>query len=157
MRRAARAAHCASSLTHACPLLRLLLFSHTLGVERHLFFGCRSATKDFIFQSELERFERDGLLTTLHTAFSRDQEKKVYVQQRIREAGASVARLVLEEGAYVYVCGDGQRMARDVHAALEDVLRTHGAACLAAEGKSAEQKLAELAQRGVYVRDVWSP
>ena len=79
------------------------------------------------------------------------------MQQRIREAGASVARLVLEEGAYVYVCGDGQRMARDVHAALEEVLRTHGAARLAAEGKSAEQKLAALAERGVYVRDVWSP
>ena len=122
-----------------------------------MFFGCRSAKSDFIFEEELKHFESTGLLTTLHTAFSRDQAQKVYVQHRIREAGATVARLILDEGAYVYVCGDGRQMAMDVHTALEDVLQAHGAATLKSEGKSACDKLAELSNHGVYVRDVWSP
>jgi|TARA_B110000208_G_C11777622_1_gene432653 sulfite reductase alpha subunit-like flavoprotein len=126
-------------------------------VQRHLFFGCRSSAKDYIFEAELARFESEGLLTKLHTAFSRDQATKVYVQHRLREAGAVLAQLILEEGAFIYVCGDGQRMAADVHRALEDVLAEHGKVCLAREGVSASEKLAALAERGAYVRDVWSP
>ncbi len=118
--------------------------------DNWLFFGDRTFTDDFLYQTEWQRYLKSGLLTRLDVAFSRDQSDKVYVQDRIRERAAEVFAW-LEKGAYVYVCGDARRMAGDVHAALADVLSEHGGLT----SEAAEQRLKELKRSGRYQRDVY--
>jgi sulfite reductase (NADPH) flavoprotein alpha-component len=115
-----------------------------------LFFGDRSFEHDFLYQAEWLDLRRRGLLTRMDVAFSRDQSAKVYVQHRMREQGAELWRW-LEEGAYVYVCGDAQHMAPDVHAALESLAAQHGGH----DEESARQFLLELQQQRRYQRDVY--
>lgn len=115
-----------------------------------LLFGGRRLQSDFLYQSEWLEARRKGGLHRLDVAFSRDQPEKIYVQHRIREHGAELLRW-LRGGAHVYVCGDAQRMALDVHAALRDVLVNHGG-CDAAD---AEAELAALAAERRYARDVY--
>ena len=79
-----------------------------------LFFGDRTFTQDFLYQAEWQKYLKSGKLNRLDVAFSRDQGEKVYVQHRILEKGDEVWRW-LEQGAYIYVCGDATRMAKDVH------------------------------------------
>lgn len=90
-----------------------------------LFFGDQHEQTDYLYRDELRRWRDTGLLTRLSLAWSRDSERKVYVQHLIREAGAEFYRW-LEEGAAVYVCGDAARMAPDVEAAIEAVVEEHG-------------------------------
>ena len=90
-----------------------------------LFFGEQHETTDFYYRDELTAMREDGHLTELSLAFSRDQERKVYVQDRLIERGADVWAW-LEEGAHVYVCGDASRMAKDVDAALHAIAHDHG-------------------------------
>lgn len=90
-----------------------------------LFFGEQHRRTDFLYQLEWQRFLREGALDRLSVAFSRDQADKLYVQHRLRESGADVYAW-LEDGAHVYVCGNGQGMAADVHQALIDVIAAHG-------------------------------
>jgi len=115
-----------------------------------LFFGNTRRELDFLYRGELEGYLRKGALARLDTAFSRDQGHKVYVQHRIREQGAELWRW-LQDGAYIYVCGDAQRMAKDVDDALKEVVATHGAV---GAGKAAEY-VAGLAKAGRYARDVY--
>ncbi|HEN8798971.1 TPA: bifunctional nitrate reductase/sulfite reductase flavoprotein subunit alpha [Pseudomonas putida] len=89
-----------------------------------LFFGEQYAATDFYYQDQLQAWQAAGHLR-LDTAFSRDQAQKVYVQQRMLEQGAELWRW-LQAGAYFYVCGDAQRMAKDVDAALRAVVAEHG-------------------------------
>lgn len=91
-----------------------------------LFFGEQRSSKDFYYQDELEAMQKDGSLHRLDLAFSRDQAEKIYVQHRMIEHGAQLWTW-LQEGAYFYVCGDASRMAKDVDAALKQVVQTHGA------------------------------
>jgi methionine synthase reductase len=125
-------------------------------LKRHgpmtLYFGCRSRDEDFIFREELEELKNDGILTSLKCAFSRESERKVYVQDLMREDGEALATSLLEDGAYVFVCGDGVGMAKGVHSALLEVLQTHGGLSEA----DAKNELADMMRRGRYVRDVWS-
>lgn len=90
-----------------------------------LFFGDQHEACDFIYRDEIEAFKADGTLTRLDLAFSRDGAKKIYVQDRMREAGAALWAWI-QDGAHIYVCGDASRMARDVDAALRDIVATHG-------------------------------
>jgi sulfite reductase (NADPH) flavoprotein alpha-component len=90
-----------------------------------LFFGNPHFTQDFLYQVEMQTYLKSGILTQMDVAFSRDQQQKIYVQDRMREQGAELFKW-LEEGAHFYVCGDANRMAKDVHAALLDVIQTHG-------------------------------
>ena len=90
-----------------------------------LFFGDQHESCDFLYRDDLEQWLADGVLTRLSTAFSRDQEHKVYVQDRLAEQGAEVFAW-LEDGAAVYVCGDGTRMSRAVEDALVAVIAEHG-------------------------------
>ncbi|MFM7344701.1 MAG: sulfite reductase subunit alpha [Tagaea sp.] len=90
-----------------------------------LFFGGQRAATDFIYRSEIEAFQADGTLSRLDLAFSRDGAAKIYVQDRMREAGAELLAW-LQAGAHVYVCGDASRMARDVDAALRGIVAEHG-------------------------------
>ncbi|MGF1678848.1 MAG: sulfite reductase flavoprotein subunit alpha [Candidatus Methylacidiphilales bacterium] len=91
-----------------------------------LFFGDQHEATDFLYEDEFKAWQHSGLLTRLDTAFSRDQEKKIYVQDRMKENGAEIWKWLHEERAYFYVCGDAQRMAKDVHQALIDIAIQHG-------------------------------
>lgn len=118
--------------------------------ENWLFFGERHRRTDFLYQLEWQRHLRDGDLARLSLAFSRDQDRKIYVQDRIREAGTEFNRW-LENGAHVYVCGDATRMAPDVDAAIVDVIA-------AERGLSEDEAAAELKtlrREGRYRKDVY--
>ncbi|HET7266682.1 MAG TPA: assimilatory sulfite reductase (NADPH) flavoprotein subunit [Oleiagrimonas sp.] len=115
-----------------------------------LFFGNPHRRTDFLYQLEWQQALRDGDLTRMSVAFSRDQENKVYVQDRLREEGAQVWSW-LEGGAHLYLCGDADRMAPDVHAVLIDIVAEHG-------GKSREDAtswIKQLMADGRYARDVY--
>ncbi|NEG67190.1 sulfite reductase subunit alpha [Pantoea agglomerans] len=115
-----------------------------------LFFGDQHQEHDFIYQDELLAWRDNGLLTRLDLAFSRDQEKKIYVQSRMLEQGAELYAW-LQEGAYFYVCGDASRMAKDVDNALYEVVRQFG-------GLSTERAadyIDQLKKEKRYLRDVY--
>ena len=90
-----------------------------------LFFGERNFDSDFLYQTEWQALLKDKVLTNMNVAFSRDTEKKVYVQHRLLEQAREVYAW-LEEGAHLYVCGDGARLAPDVHAALAAIVEKEG-------------------------------
>nr|WP_232072671.1 hypothetical protein [Phytohabitans flavus] len=90
-----------------------------------LFFGEQRRATDYYYADELTTLRERGVLRRLDLAFSRDQRNKVYVQDRIREHGAHLWGW-LQDGAYLYVCGDATRMAKDVDQALRDVAAAHG-------------------------------
>ncbi|RDS88190.1 bifunctional nitrate reductase/sulfite reductase flavoprotein subunit alpha [Pseudomonas fluorescens] len=115
-----------------------------------LFFGEQHAASDFYYQDELQGMQRDGLLTHLSLAFSRDQAQKIYVQDRIHEQGAELWRW-LQDGARLYICGDASHMAKDVDQALRQVAQTHGG--LGVEG--AVEYWRQLSEQKRYLRDVY--
>jgi sulfite reductase (NADPH) flavoprotein alpha-component len=90
-----------------------------------LFFGHRNQDTDFFYRDELLAMRQAGLLNRLTLAWSRAAKEKTYVQDRMREVGVDLWRW-LADGAHVYVCGDAKRMAKDVEAALVDVVARHG-------------------------------
>jgi sulfite reductase (NADPH) flavoprotein alpha-component len=90
-----------------------------------LFFGDQKRSHDFLYHEQITGWIKTGLLTRLDTAFSRDQAEKVYVQNRMLSAGDELWQW-LEEGAHFYVCGDAKRMAKDVDAALHQIIQTAG-------------------------------
>jgi len=90
-----------------------------------LFFGDQRRETDFLYREELEGMHKEGTLHRFHTAFSRDQKDKVYVQHRMLEEAQELYRW-LEEGAYFYVCGDASRMAKDVEASLLKIIEIAG-------------------------------
>ncbi len=118
--------------------------------DNWLFFGEQREKLDFLYRDEFLAMKQDGVLTRLDTAFSRDQGKKIYVQDRLRENAAEVYAW-LERGAYFYVCGDATRMAKDVETALLDViaLGSHGTLDHAVE------YLAAMKKQRRYERDVY--
>lgn len=120
------------------------------GGRNWLFFGERSASTDFLYREELQAMHKSGHLTRLDTAFSRDQERKIYVQDRMREQSAELFRW-LEQGAQVFVCGDASRMARDVDTALHDIVVQHGGTT----SERAAEYVSELNEAGRYHRDVY--
>ena len=115
-----------------------------------LFYGDQRSATDFLFRDELEAMQREGTLHRLDLAFSRDQAEKIYVQTRMLEHAQELYAW-LEEGGGFYVCGDASRMAKDVDAALHQVIQTAG-------GKSAEEAtayVAALKKDKRYQRDVY--
>ncbi|HXQ82239.1 MAG TPA: sulfite reductase subunit alpha [Opitutaceae bacterium] len=90
-----------------------------------LFFGDQKRATDFLYEDDWTRWRKEGSLTRLSTAFSRDQPTKIYVQDRIRESAADLWAWI-KAGAYFYVCGDAKRMAKDVDVALHDVVAGQG-------------------------------
>ncbi|MEC5125322.1 assimilatory sulfite reductase (NADPH) flavoprotein subunit [Verrucomicrobiales bacterium BCK34] len=115
-----------------------------------LFFGNPHEADDFLYREQLEELQNEGVLTRLDTAWSRDQEEKIYVQQRMIEAGAELWKW-LEEGAHFYVCGDAKRMAKDVDDALHSIVAQHG-------GKTeteAASYLSAMKKEKRYQRDVY--
>ncbi|MEZ6938542.1 assimilatory sulfite reductase (NADPH) flavoprotein subunit [Aeromonas sp. S12(2024)] len=115
-----------------------------------LFFGNPHFTQDFLYQVEWQRYVKSGLLSKISLAFSRDQANKIYVQDRLREAG-QVLYQWLEAGAHFYVCGDANKMAKDVQEALLEVIAEHGHK----SREEAEEYLSELRRAKRYQRDVY--
>ena len=113
-----------------------------------LFFGHQRSTHDFFYEDELAGMSAAGVLTKLSLAWSRDAGQKVYVQDRMREAGPDLWSW-LADGAHVYVCGDAKRMAADVEKALIEVVATHGGR------PDAAAFVADLKKRGRYQTDVY--
>ncbi|VAX77108.1 Sulfite reductase [NADPH] flavoprotein alpha-component [Serratia symbiotica] len=115
-----------------------------------LFFGNPYFTEDFLYQVEWQRYVKDGLLTRIELAWSRDQQDKVYVQDKLREQGVEVWRWI-QEGAYIYVCGDASRMAKDVENTLLALVSEHGKI----NAEQADEFLSELRLERRYQRDVY--
>jgi sulfite reductase (NADPH) flavoprotein alpha-component len=115
-----------------------------------LFFGNPHRRCDFLFEEDLTGYCRDRLLTRLDLAFSRDQPDKVYVQHRLLERAAELWSW-LDEGAHLYLCGDAQRMARDVESGLTYIIAKEGRTDAAA----AKAYLARLTAQGRYQKDVY--
>ncbi|MEQ9890737.1 NADPH-dependent assimilatory sulfite reductase flavoprotein subunit [Pectobacterium aroidearum] len=115
-----------------------------------LFFGNPHFTEDFLYQVEWQRYVKDGLLTNIDLAWSRDQAHKIYVQDKLREKGAEVWRWI-QDGAHLYVCGDANRMAKDVERALLDVIVEHGGM----DSEQADEFLSDLRLERRYQRDVY--
>ncbi|UXA68080.1 assimilatory sulfite reductase (NADPH) flavoprotein subunit [Xanthomonas prunicola] len=114
-----------------------------------LFFGAQHFNTDFLYQAEWQLALQRGELHALEVAFSRDQAEKLYVQHRLRARGAEVYAW-LQGGAHVYVCG-ATGMGKDVHAALLDIVATHGVL----EAEAASAYLTQLQVEGRYARDVY--
>lgn len=115
-----------------------------------LLFGNPHFRSDFLYQVEWQRALKRGELHRLDLAFSRDQGNKVYVQHCLKRQGRELYAW-LERGAHVYVCGDGTRMAKDVHTALRDIVIEHGGK----HSEDAEGYLAQLSADRRYARDVY--
>jgi len=115
-----------------------------------LFFGDQHRQSDFLYGPELRRWLADGTLGRLDLAFSRDQDKKVYVQDRMIEQAADLWRW-LQDGARFYVCGDASRMARDVDAALRRIAVSEGGL----DPDQARDWIVALARQGRYLRDIY--
>lgn len=115
-----------------------------------LFFGEQHRAANFYHEKEWAAYTSSGLLTRLDTAFSRDQSQKIYVQHRLREEGREIWSW-LQEGAYLYLCGDAERMAPDVDAALCAIAEEHGAM----SKEAAAEYIATLRTQKRYRRDVY--
>lgn len=114
-----------------------------------LFFGCRHPNQDYLYESELKQFKSEGTLDNLLVAFSRLGSEKVYVQHLMMKHKEELKRMIDEDGGYVYVCGDGANMARDVHSALVEIVG-------GGDAGGGVEKLGEMTREGRYVRDIWS-
>ena len=120
------------------------------GGDNWMFFGDQTFTQDFLYQTEWQNYLKSGLLTRMDVAFSRDQAEKIYVQDRLKEQAAEVFAW-LERGAHLYICGDANRMAKDVHQTLNEIIQEHGK--LTAE--QAEDYLKSLRSNKRYQKDVY--
>jgi sulfite reductase (NADPH) flavoprotein alpha-component len=138
--------------TGVAPFRAFLLDRRATGAtgRNWLFFGHQRSGYDFFYSDELNAMKAAGLLTRLSLAWSRDGDKKFYVQDRMRELGRELWSW-LAEGAHVYVCGDAKRMAKDVERALVDIVAQHGA-------RSTDEAVifvGELKRKGRYQQDVY--
>ncbi len=115
-----------------------------------LFFGDRRFATDFLYQTEWQRWLKDGVLTRMDVAFSRDSDKKVYVQHRMLERSRELYEWI-QEGAVLYVCGDEKHMANDVHLTLEQILIQEGKL----SQEAAAEYLSTMLQQKRYQRDVY--
>ena len=118
--------------------------------QNWLFFGDQHFNTDFLYQLEWQDYLKDGILTRLNTAFSRDQKHKIYVQDRMNESAAELFAW-LEDGAHFYVCGDASRMAKDVHDMLISIVETQGSR----SREDAEAYVKQLQRDKRYQRDVY--
>ncbi|KAA0548989.1 sulfite reductase subunit alpha [Bacillus sp. BGMRC 2118] len=115
-----------------------------------LFFGDQRSTTDFLYEEELKQYVNDGVLANLDVAFSRDSDQKVYVQHKMIEKSTELFKWI-DNGAYFYVCGDKEHMAKDVHETLLTIIAKEGN--MSAE--EAENYLTAMQKSKRYQRDVY--
>jgi sulfite reductase (NADPH) flavoprotein alpha-component len=138
--------------TGIAPFRSFLADRQAAGVKSRswLFFGDQHEKSDFLYGDTLQAWLKDGTLSRLDTAFSRDQAQKIYVQDRMRDQAADLWRW-LQDGAHFYVCGDAMRMARDVDAMLRKIATTEGRLT----DDQAREWIVALARQGRYLRDIY--
>jgi len=138
--------------TGIAPFRAFLLDRKATGApgKNWLFFGHQRSECDFFYSDELNALKTSGLLTRLSLAWSRDGDKKFYVQDRMREVGRELWNW-LAEGANIYVCGDAKRMAKDVERALVDIVAQFGARTT----DEAALFVGELKKKGRFQLDVY--
>lgn len=118
-----------------------------------LFFGCRRSTEDFLYQEEWpELFDTLGAPSRIITAFSRETDKKVYVQDKLRENGKEMWELIRKSGATIYICGEAKRMARDVYRTFVDLAQQYGGM----DEQAAIDFMTKLKSNNRYQEDVWA-
>lgn len=115
------------------------------------FFGCRKREHDYIYEEELLSALSQGVISNLHVAFSRQNDVKDYVQHHIEKHAEALWPLLDEKSGYLYICGDGKHMAKDVHNTLVRLVQAKKK-CSAGE---AELHLKQMQERGHYLKDVW--
>lgn len=115
-----------------------------------LFFGDQHKATDYLYQNELEKYQQEGILSKIDVAFSRDSAQKVYVQHKMLEHGKELFEWI-NNGAYFYVCGDKEHMAKDVNEALLTIIEQEGSM----DREAAEAYLKEMKTQGRYLRDVY--
>ncbi|XP_010891863.2 NADPH--cytochrome P450 reductase isoform X1 [Esox lucius] len=120
--------------------------------ETILYFGCRHRNEDFLYQQELQEFQKIGVLTQLNVAFSRDQEEKVYVQHLLKKNMEHLWKLIHTDNAHIYICGDARNMARDVQNTFYDIAEEAGGLT----HTQAVTYIKKLMTNGRYSQDVWS-
>lgn len=116
-----------------------------------LYFGCRKSQEDYLYREELEQYVKDGTLI-LHTAFSREQEHKVYVTHLLEKNKEELWRVIGEQNGHIYVCGDARNMARDVHNILLKVVMDRGNM----SELDAANYIKKMESQKRYSSDVWS-
>lgn len=123
-----------------------------LGVEGKswLFFGDQHFVTDFLYQTEWQRWLKEGALTRLHVAFSRDTDQKIYVQHRLQENAKELYKWI-EQGAIIYVCGDDKTMAHDVDQTLKTIVAEQSGKTI----EEATQFINDLKKQKRYQRDVY--
>jgi len=138
--------------TGVAPFRAFLLDRKATGApgKNWLFFGHQRSDCDFFYADELNALKTSGLLTRMSLAWSRDGDKKFYVQDRMREVGRELWTW-LAEGANIYICGDAKRMAKDVERALVDIVAQFGARST----DEAVRFVAELKKKGRFQQDVY--
>eukprot|EP00040_Diaphanoeca_grandis_P036139 m.229289 g.229289 ORF g.229289 m.229289 type:complete len:700 (-) comp33557_c6_seq1:881-2980(-) len=117
-----------------------------------LFYGCQKRAQHFLYEEELLGYSKDGVISDLHLAFSRDGNKKVYVQHKLEEHGAAIYDLLKEKKGHVYVCGDAKNMAREVNEGIINLGVKHGGL----SHQSATNWVKMLRANRRYSEDVWS-
>ncbi|MFB5197278.1 assimilatory sulfite reductase (NADPH) flavoprotein subunit [Neobacillus sp. KR4-4] len=138
--------------TGAAPFRSFMQEREEIGAEGKswLFFGDQHFVTDFLYQTEWQKWLKDGVLSKLDVAFSRDTAEKVYVQHRMLENSKELFEW-LEEGAHLYICGDEKHMAHDVHNTLIDIIEKEGGL----SREKAEEYVADMQQQKRYQRDVY--
>lgn len=116
-----------------------------------LFYGCRYSDKDFLFKKEMYEHVKSGLLQKLFTSFSRESDKKMYVQDNIIKNGAEIVNKILSKDALIFVCGDAKNMMVEVKSAIISCLAKHGTM----EIKEAEEYVADMFKSNRYIQDIW--
>jgi sulfite reductase (NADPH) flavoprotein alpha-component len=138
--------------TGIAPFMAFLQEREATGADgpNWLFFGDQHEATDFLYKNDLRSYVASGLLSRLDTAFSRDGDKRVYVQDRMRENASELWRWI-GQGASIYVCGDASRMANDVNLTLIDIIAQQGDMTT----EQAESFIGKLKSDGRYARDVY--
>ncbi len=125
------------------------LFYYQSKAKHWLFFGEWNRAYDFFYEEDWRELSNKGSLR-LDLAFSRDQDQKIYVQHKMWENGKELFQK-LDEGAYLYVCGDAQRMAKDVEATLQTIIQEFGQK----DAQAAKEYIKHLRQQKRYLRDIY--
>jgi sulfite reductase alpha subunit-like flavoprotein len=116
-----------------------------------IFYGARKAATEYLYREEFEKYEKMGVLT-MHTAFSRDQARKIYVQNRITEDYQTVYKQLMEQNGSFYVCGSSRNVPEDIYNAMKEVMMKGGNM----DEHSAEAALSSLKMSGRYTVEAWS-
>lgn len=118
--------------------------------DTHLYFGTKHSKYDFIYEDELKQFSSDNILKNLVTAFSRDSETKIYVQNKLSELKKDVLQLLIEKKSTIYLCGN-VNMGKEVSNFFENLLTEH----FSNNNEDAKKFLKELEQNNRFIKELW--